>query len=328
MRTIPFVFLFLFSSGLALGDSSGDENHWLKDHQGLDASTSKGVNRKLDKAVKSLCAQISKGAGPARESVAVSEFLTADNQITMLGKILSIKLVHQLAKTRKFIPVDRDFTFLLTKEMKLGMSGLIEDKTVQNAGRFLGASKVLIGTIGTIGDEMVIDARLIKTESSQVLATAETSFKSNPSVSGLLARKIELEPAPPPAEQKTTAAAAPRESDQDTDPSHAQAQKQKAVWIFTEGPHEGFYKLNPKEEELEKIRKIEDAAYYRNREEQLKEVDVSIAAMNVRAANERREREAKMDREANEAWDRTKKYHEGLNRHRVIVFTPASQRLR
>ena len=336
LRTILSLSILIFlSANLVLGDSSEfDENHWLTEHQGLNSSTSKNINRKLDKIVKALSKQLTRDSEAKRESIAVSQFLTADNKVTMLGKILSIKLVNSLSKSKKFIPVERDFTFMLTEEMKLGMSGLVEDKTVQNAGRFLGASNVLIGTIGTLGDDVVIDARLIKTETSQVMAAAETSFQMNPDIDKLLAYKIEIEPAPvhPDKEKPSEVAQEPAKDQSSPAAQENQAPQQTTTLVLTQDFYEARYKLSAEdrkeEEEKERVRRMEDAEYYKKREAQLEEVDKKIAVMNSEAAAQRREREAVMDRAAKEPWERRQRQIADFNRHRIIVFNSASQRRR
>ncbi len=189
--------LFLLSFNLLWADAQFDEEHWLSDHQGFNEVASKNVNESLDKAVDALVSKLIADEKGKKETLAVSQFLTKDNKMTMLGKIISIKLVKALRASGKFNPIDKDFAFIVTGEMKNGLTTLIDDKTVQNAGKFLGASHVLIGAIDVAGEDIVIVSRLIDMEMSKVQSAAQASFGTGPGIKHLMEYQIELDPLEP-----------------------------------------------------------------------------------------------------------------------------------
>ncbi len=188
------VSLLFLSVNFLFADAQFDEEHWLSDHQGFNELASKNVNDKLDSAVQTLVAKLIANEKGLNNSIAVSQFLTQDNKMTMLGKIISIKLVKALARSGKFSPLDKDFAFIVTKDMKEGMNQLIDDKSVQNAGKMLGASHVLVGAIDVAGDDIVVMCRLIDMEMSKVQSVAQVSFPSGPGVKHLRQYQIELDP--------------------------------------------------------------------------------------------------------------------------------------
>lgn len=97
-------------------------------------------------------------------------------------------------------PVERDFIFKLTDEMKLGMTGLVEPKTIQQVGKFSGASYVLVGTVQKIGKDIQLNSRLVKTETSKVEKAVEVTLKGTPEIFDLLSQEIKTPLIPVPEE--------------------------------------------------------------------------------------------------------------------------------
>ncbi len=154
----------------------------------------------LNDAVHKICQQLTKGINPRGESIAIPPFLTLNNRTTVLGKLLSEKLMGQFSNQNIFIPVEREFIFKLTDEMKLGMTGLVEPKTVQQVGKFSGAAYVLVGTIQKVGGEVQIISRLVRTETSRVEKSIETVIRSSPETLELISQEIQLPLLPTPEE--------------------------------------------------------------------------------------------------------------------------------
>jgi TolB-like protein len=61
----------------------------------------------------------------------------------------------------------------LLKEIALGQSGVIDEATAVRAGRILGAQSIAFGSFVVLGDQVRIDTRLVKTETSELI-TAES----------------------------------------------------------------------------------------------------------------------------------------------------------
>lgn len=158
----------------------------------------------MDNAAVSITEQISQGITSSKESIAIPPFLTFDNKTTALGKMFSEKLISKFAESKKIMPVERDFIFKLIDEMKLGMTGLIEEKTIQQVGKFSGASFVLVGTIQKFGRDIQVNSRLVKTDTSEVEKSIEVTLRSTPEILELLSQEIQtpLLPSPEETEQR------------------------------------------------------------------------------------------------------------------------------
>ncbi len=101
-------------------------------------------NRRLAKdAVKQ-----EKAIGPGDpKTVAVTYYRNLGSpELAPLQKGLAALLIDDLSKVKDLKVVERDRMQALLDEMKLGESGLVDEKTVPKVGRLLGAGKVTAGT--------------------------------------------------------------------------------------------------------------------------------------------------------------------------------------
>lgn len=124
--------------------------------------------------------------GPKRR-VAVVDF---ENKTTFgqrqLGTSASDILVTELAKSGKFIMVERDKLKALISEQELGLSGAVDPATAAQMGRVLGVNAIITGSVSQFGvttggsdylitqskrqtAEAVVDIRVIDTETGQIL---------------------------------------------------------------------------------------------------------------------------------------------------------------
>ena len=165
----------------------------------------------LNETVQTIAQQLTKEIKNGNELIAIPPFMTLDNKTTMLGRLLSEKLITEFSKEKKKItPVERDFIFKLTNEMKLGMTGLVEPKTIQQVGKFSGASYVLVGTVQRVGKDIQVSARLVRTETSKVEKSVEIPLKSEPHIADLYSQEIKTLLIPTPEETDLPAGEAGR----------------------------------------------------------------------------------------------------------------------
>ena len=146
-----------------------------------------GSVKDLDAGVDFIFAQIAQDSKLAGKSIAVPPFLTFEDKTTALGKLLSEKLIIKFAESKKAVPVERDFIFKLIDEMKLGMTGLIEPKTVQQIGKFSSAIYVLMGSLQRVGNEIQVHSRLVKTETGEIENASEVAIAATLEINELLA---------------------------------------------------------------------------------------------------------------------------------------------
>lgn len=105
--------------------------------------------------------------------VAVMPFEPADGGSARDGWNISEKLVTQLVRTGKVQALERSMLKALMDEHQLGRTGALDPATLRKLGRVLSAEAIVAGSFVTIGREVVINARLINTETGVILAASE-----------------------------------------------------------------------------------------------------------------------------------------------------------
>jgi curli biogenesis system outer membrane secretion channel CsgG len=123
--------------------------------------------------------------GP-RLRVAVVEFENKTTYGQRLGTAAADILVTELAKTDRFILIERSKLDKLLAEQKLGMTGVVDPATAAQMGKVLGAAAIVTGAVSEFGVQTrsndmliteskkqiaraVVDVRIINTETSQIL---------------------------------------------------------------------------------------------------------------------------------------------------------------
>jgi curli biogenesis system outer membrane secretion channel CsgG len=86
-----------------------------------------------------------------------------------LGTSASDILITELAKSGKFIVVERDKMDKLMAEQKLGMTGAIDPNTAAKVGKILGLNAIVTGSISQFGEETEGSEYLITQSKSQVV---------------------------------------------------------------------------------------------------------------------------------------------------------------
>lgn len=128
----------------------------------------------------------SKYTGPKRR-IAVVDFenKTAYGQ-NRLGSAATDVLITELAKTGKFVVVEREKLNRVLEEQKFQSSGAVDPRTVVKIGKILGVNAIVTGVISQFGEktqgsdylivqskkqiaETTIDVRVVDTETGQVL---------------------------------------------------------------------------------------------------------------------------------------------------------------
>jgi len=126
-----------------------------------------------------------KVTGP-RLRVAVIDFENKTTYGTRLGSASADILVTELAKTDRFILIERAKLDKLLGEQKLGLTGIIDPDTAAKMGRMLGAAAIVTGAVSEFGvktrggdyllyeskkqiAEAVVDVRIVDAETGQIL---------------------------------------------------------------------------------------------------------------------------------------------------------------
>ncbi|MBI4060699.1 MAG: hypothetical protein HY403_04645 [Elusimicrobia bacterium] len=105
--------------------------------------------------------------------VAVMPFEPADGGNARDGWNIAEKLVTQLVRVGSVQTLERSMLRALMDEHKLGRTGALDPATLRKLGRVLSAEGIVVGSFVTIGREVVINARLINTETGVIVAASE-----------------------------------------------------------------------------------------------------------------------------------------------------------
>lgn len=103
--------------------------------------------------------------------VAVVPFTGPRGAGSFSGAIVSERLVIQILARGELDLVERRLLDKILEEQRLGVFGIMDQDTVKALGKVLGVDAILTGTVVELkGDRVEINARLIHTETAQVLA--------------------------------------------------------------------------------------------------------------------------------------------------------------
>lgn len=129
--------------------------------------------KKEPDAYSSMAAEISSAAlNNGIKKAAVFPFSYAVSSETFKeGSVISERLITQLVKEGRLEITERSQLEKVLSELKLEVSGLVEEKTAKQVGKVLGAEAIITGTMIKTADGLVeINARLIKTDDAKVLS--------------------------------------------------------------------------------------------------------------------------------------------------------------
>ena len=99
-------------------------------------------------------------------------------ELAPLSKGLADMLITEMSKIEALKVIERAQLQQLLDEMKLGMTGNIDEKTAQQVGKLLGAQTLLLGGfVNMFGGNLRIDARMVEVETGLTLKAEEETGK-------------------------------------------------------------------------------------------------------------------------------------------------------
>jgi len=99
-------------------------------------------------------------------------------QLLPLQKGLTALLIRDVSQVPDLTVVERDRLQALLEELRLGTTGLVDQKTAPKVGRLLGAGKVATGSyLDTAQDQLRVDSVLAESAAARILSTQEGSGK-------------------------------------------------------------------------------------------------------------------------------------------------------
>jgi len=103
--------------------------------------------------------------------IAIVNFRNTSNntELDYLEDSIPESIITSMAKSGQLEIVERSRLQDAIKEMELGMSGVVDEKTAVEVGRAVGANAILVGSYVAIGSMIQINARLIDVETSKIV---------------------------------------------------------------------------------------------------------------------------------------------------------------
>ncbi|MCE9552598.1 MAG: CsgG/HfaB family protein [Planctomycetes bacterium] len=140
-----------------------------------------GGTSELEAKCRDLSEQISKGysggIGKGKPTIAVVEFSNLSGGVTDLGRFLSEELITRLFATGHYKVIERLLLNKAIAEHKLQLQGLVDPKSAKELGKILGVDAIVSGTIAEVGDSTRVNARLISTETGEILSVAAVTMR-------------------------------------------------------------------------------------------------------------------------------------------------------
>ena len=123
--------------------------------------------------------------------IAVFDFSTLEGKTTDLGKFLAEELITRLFMSRKFEAIiERQLLCKILEEQKLTLSDIFDSESMKEFGKISGVDAIVTGTITDLGPKLRINARLISTETAQVIGAASVYLTKTNKVRLLLGERL------------------------------------------------------------------------------------------------------------------------------------------
>lgn len=130
-----------------------------------------------------LCAPFAPAApsGEGRHlAVAVLDFESENPQIKATAKHVTELLTAKLSTDPNLVLVERQRLNEVLSEIEFGISGTVQPDTAATIGRLIGAKALVSGRVFSSGEDLVVVARMIGTETGRVYAESVTLAANEP----------------------------------------------------------------------------------------------------------------------------------------------------
>jgi hypothetical protein len=134
--------------------------------------TSESLGRQVDLSK----AFEAESAAKGRTQIAVYDLDSAKN-LKIVALILSEALREELFRLGNFILVNRENMNQVLQEIKLGQTGLIDEKQAIQAGKALAVNQIIVGRLASIGKSSLLQAKRINTETHSTMAISSLKCK-------------------------------------------------------------------------------------------------------------------------------------------------------
>jgi TolB-like protein len=132
-------------------------------------------------------ASATKSAG--KKKVAVIDFTDLEGNSNELGKYIAEQLTVDLVMDRQnFSVLDRGNLRKILAEHKLTASGLVDPDNAKKLGQFAGVDALILGTVTTKKQNVAVTAKIITTDTAEIVGAGKAQFKTDDTVQQLAAK--------------------------------------------------------------------------------------------------------------------------------------------
>ena len=103
--------------------------------------------------------------------------LDSAKHLKIVALILSEALREELFRLGNIVLVNRENMNQVVQELKLGQTGLIDEKQAVRAGKALAVSQIIVGRLASIGNSSLLQAKRIDTETHGTMAISSLKCK-------------------------------------------------------------------------------------------------------------------------------------------------------
>lgn len=142
------------------------------------------MDTELSTVTEKLAASI-KNAG--NKKVTVLDFTDLQGESSELGKYVAEQLtVNLVSEKRDFSVLDRANLKTILAEHKLTATGLVNPENAKQLGKFAGVDALILGTFVSKGKSVGVTAKIITTETAEIVGAAKGEFKTDETVDQLM----------------------------------------------------------------------------------------------------------------------------------------------
>ena len=158
---------------------------------------SRGFAQEMDKELSDLATKLGtliKDNG--KKKVTVLDFTDLQGGGSELGKYIAEELTVNLVMVKSnFAVLDRANLKKILAEHKLTATGLVDPENAKKLGQFAGVDALILGTIIPKNQKINLTAKIITTDTAEIVGAAKAEFKSDETVEKLLAQPASEAPA-------------------------------------------------------------------------------------------------------------------------------------
>ena len=123
------------------------------------------------------------------KKITVIDFTDLEGGVSELGKYIAEQLTVDLVMSKRdFAMLDRANLRKILAEHKLTAQGLVDPENAKQLGKFAGVDAIIMGTITPKGQSINLTAKIITTETAEIVGAAKAQFKSDETVEKLSSR--------------------------------------------------------------------------------------------------------------------------------------------